>query len=201
MSETWLLDDFEAGLRQLEAALAGPIKSDLERAGCIQYFEFTFELAWKRIRMKSSELGQPDCLSPKACLKQAFMNGWVGNEGAWLTMLDARNRMSHTYRAKDALKVFESLSGFLPEFNRLLDAEGVVKKWGNSAAVRIPASVLDAAHLELDQAVDVREERGRIVIEPKRRKEFTLAELVDGITADNVHATIDTGAPAGREAW
>ena len=31
--------------------------------------------------------------------------------------------------------------------------EGVVKKWGNSAAVRIPASVLDAAHLELDQSV------------------------------------------------
>ena len=79
--------------------------------------------------------------------------------------------------------------------------DGVVKKWGNSAAVRIPASVLAAAHLELDQAVDVREERGRIVIEPKRRKEFTLAELVDGITADNVHATIDTGAPAGRGAW
>ena len=79
--------------------------------------------------------------------------------------------------------------------------DGVVKKWGNSAAVRIPASVLAAAHLDLDQAVDVREERGRIVIEPKRRKEFTLAELVDGITADNVHATIDTGAPAGREVW
>ena len=79
--------------------------------------------------------------------------------------------------------------------------DGVVKKWGNSAAVRIPASVLAAAHLELDQTVDVREERGRIVIEPKRQKAFTLAELVDGITADNVHATIDTGAPAGREAW
>ena len=79
--------------------------------------------------------------------------------------------------------------------------EGVVKKWGNSAAVRIPASVLDAAHLELDQTVEVREERGRIVIEPKRRKEFTLAELVDGITPDNLHAPIDTGAPVGREAW
>ena len=79
--------------------------------------------------------------------------------------------------------------------------DGVVKKWGNSAAVRIPASVLAAAHLELDQTVDVREERGRIVIEPKRQKAFTLAELVDGITADNVHAAIDAGAPAGREAW
>lgn len=122
MSESWILDDFDTGLRQLEAALSGPIKSDLERAGCIQYFEFTFELAWKSIRMKSAELGQPDCLSPKSCLRQAFMNGWIGNEDAWLSMLDARNRMSHTYRAKDAMKVFESLSGFLPEFNQLLAA-------------------------------------------------------------------------------
>jgi len=81
MSEPWILDDFETALKQLEVALSGPIKSDLERAGCIQYFEFTFELAWKSIRMAASELGQPDCLSPKACLKQAFTNGWIGNGG------------------------------------------------------------------------------------------------------------------------
>jgi nucleotidyltransferase substrate binding protein (TIGR01987 family) len=122
MSEPWILDDFETALKQLEVALSGPIKSDLERAGCIQYFEFTFELAWKSIRMAASELGQPDCLSPKACLKQAFTNGWIGNEETWLKMLDARNRMSRTYRAKDALKVFESLRGFLPELTRLLHA-------------------------------------------------------------------------------
>jgi nucleotidyltransferase substrate binding protein (TIGR01987 family) len=122
MSEPWILDDFETALKQLEVALSGPIKSDLERAGCIQYFEFTFELAWKSIRMAASELGQPDGLSPKACLKQAFTNGWIGNEENWLKMLDARNRMLHTYRAKDALKVFESLRGFLPELNRLLHA-------------------------------------------------------------------------------
>ena len=79
--------------------------------------------------------------------------------------------------------------------------DGVVKKWGNSAAVRIPASVLEAARLELDQSVDVREERGRIVIEPKRRKDFELAELLSGITADNMHTAVDTGAPVGREAW
>ncbi len=70
--------------------------------------------------MTASDLGQPDCLSPKGCLKQAFTNGWIGNEETWLKMLDARNRMSHTYRAKDALKVFESLREFLPEFNQLL---------------------------------------------------------------------------------
>ena len=122
MSEPWILDDFEAALKQLEVALSGPIRSDLERAGCIQYFEFTFELAWKSIRMASIELGQPDCLSPKTCLKQAFTQGWIENEETWLKMLDARNRMSHTYRAKDALKIFESLRDFLPELNRLLGA-------------------------------------------------------------------------------
>ena len=42
----------------------------------------------------------------------------------------------------------------------------VVKKWGNSAAVRIPAVVMQAMQLSLDEVVDVREEGGRIVIEP-----------------------------------
>ena len=41
-----------------------------------------------------------------------------------------------------------------------------VKKWGNSAAVRIPASVLAASSIAVDQDVDIREEGGRIVIEP-----------------------------------
>ena len=50
-----------------------------------------------------------------------------------------------------------------------------VKKWGNSASVRIPSSVLQAARLSLDDTVDVREEGGRIVIEPIRPNEYQLA--------------------------
>ncbi|MGV8933208.1 MAG: AbrB/MazE/SpoVT family DNA-binding domain-containing protein [Gallionellaceae bacterium] len=42
----------------------------------------------------------------------------------------------------------------------------IVKKWANSAAVRIPSSVLAAAQVKLDQIVEVREKQGRIVIEP-----------------------------------
>jgi len=33
-----------------------------------------------------------------------------------------------------------------------------VKKWGNSASVRLPAAIMEAAHLKLDDTVDVREE-------------------------------------------
>jgi len=76
----------------------------------------------------------------------------------------------------------------------------MVKKWGNSASVRIPVAVMQAAHLDLDEAVDVREESGRIVIEPARRKEYDLAELVKGITRENLHDEADFGKPVGKEA-
>jgi antitoxin MazE len=77
----------------------------------------------------------------------------------------------------------------------------VVKKWGNSAAVRIPAAAMHAAKLDLDEPVDVREEAGRIIIEPVRRKQYDLAELLEGITRENLHDEVDFGKPVGREAW
>jgi antitoxin MazE len=76
-----------------------------------------------------------------------------------------------------------------------------VKKWGNSAAVRIPAAVMEAARLELDEAVDVREEGGRIVIEPVRQKFYQLGDLLKGITPQNQHQTVDFGPAAGKEVW
>ena len=76
----------------------------------------------------------------------------------------------------------------------------VVKKWGNSASVRIPAAIMQAAHLELDETVDVREESGRVVIEPTQRNEYDLAELVERITSGNLHEEVDFGRPLGKEA-
>lgn len=74
-----------------------------------------------------------------------------------------------------------------------------VKKWGNSASVRIPAALMEAAKLELDDPVDVREEDGRIIIEPVRQKRYDLNELLAAITQRNQHAETDFGRPVGRE--
>jgi antitoxin MazE len=76
-----------------------------------------------------------------------------------------------------------------------------VKKWGNSAAVRIPASVMEAARLHLDEEVDVREEKGRIVIVPVRQKSYRLEDLVKRINARNLPDPVDFGPPVGREVW
>lgn len=77
----------------------------------------------------------------------------------------------------------------------------IVKKWGNSASVRIPAGIMEAAHLALDEAVDIREEDGRIVIEPVRPVKYDLAQLLSGITPDNLHVEVDFGAPVGKEVF
>jgi len=76
-----------------------------------------------------------------------------------------------------------------------------VKKWGNSAAVRIPASVMQATRIELDAIVDVREHAGRIVIEPVRQKTYDLRKLLKGITSKNQHEAIDSGRVVGKEVW
>jgi antitoxin MazE len=76
-----------------------------------------------------------------------------------------------------------------------------VKKWGNSASVRIPASVLAAASLTLDQTVDVREEDGRIIIEPVRAPIYDLDQLIGRMTPESFHEDVDFGPPVGDEAW
>ena len=76
-----------------------------------------------------------------------------------------------------------------------------IKKWGNSAAVRIPAAVLEAARLRLDEVVNIRVDEGRIVIEPLRPKSHDLGELLKKVTPENIHEETDWGWPAGKEIW
>lgn len=76
-----------------------------------------------------------------------------------------------------------------------------VKKWGNSASVRIPASVMAAASLHIDQLVDIREDKGRIVIEPVSTPVYDLDALLAQMTPDNFPDDMDFGSPVGNEIW
>jgi antitoxin MazE len=68
-----------------------------------------------------------------------------------------------------------------------------VKKWGNSAAIRLPISVMKATRLEIDEVVEVHEDAGRIVIEPVRPRTYELSALLKGITRKNQHREVDFG--------
>lgn len=78
-------------------------------------------------------------------------------------------------------------------------AAQTIKKWGNSPAVRIPAAVMESAHLSLNQPVQVHAHNGRVIIEPAAPG-FDLATLLAGITPENRHGEADFGAPQGKEA-
>jgi antitoxin MazE len=60
---------------------------------------------------------------------------------------------------------------------------------------------MQSTHLHLDEDVDVCEEKGRILIEPVRRKSDRLEDLVKAIDAKSLADQADFGQPAGREVW
>lgn len=72
------------------------------------------------------------------------------------------------------------------------------QKWGNSLAVRIPKSIAQQAGVNDEDELDIDVEAEVIRLRPRRRQP-ALAELLEGVTSDNLHAGADFGLPQGRE--
>ncbi len=74
-----------------------------------------------------------------------------------------------------------------------------IQKWGNSLGLRLPRTLARQVRFEAGVEVEIRVERGRLVIKLTRPARYSLKELVAGITPENRHAEADWGAPVGRE--
>jgi antitoxin MazE len=75
-----------------------------------------------------------------------------------------------------------------------------IQKWGNSLAVRIPKSFAVQTEIEQDSIVDLSVLEGNIIVKPEKRKpKYTLEELLEGVTEENLHGEIDFGKPVGKE--
>jgi antitoxin MazE len=83
---------------------------------------------------------------------------------------------------------------------RETDMDAVIRKWGNSAALRLNAAAMKTAAFDIEQRVTIKATKGRIVIEAADNFEFKLDELVAGITPKNLHQEVDFGGPIGKEA-
>jgi antitoxin MazE len=75
----------------------------------------------------------------------------------------------------------------------------IIRKWGNSPALRLNASVMEKAEFSLEQPVQLKVTRGRIVIEPAEPFDYRLDDLVAKITPDNLHGEVATGRAVGKE--
>lgn len=97
------------GLLEQSVAIANP--SEVERAGLIQFFDMTFELAWKLLKDYLEEEGF-QVASPRGAVKQAFQSGLIRDGHTWLEALKDRNLTVHTYEEKIAVEVESRIRKF-----------------------------------------------------------------------------------------
>ncbi len=96
--------------------------------------------------------------------------------------------------------------GYTSDIHLELDMKAQIKKWGNAAALRIPKSLLKELLLDIGSNVDLRQDDGRLVIEPLVRSEPTLEELLEHFPKETLFLDQEDrewleGKPVGKEAW
>lgn len=74
-----------------------------------------------------------------------------------------------------------------------------VQKWGNSLAVRIPKSFAVQTQIEQDAVVNISVFKGKIIMMPEKKPEYTLDDLLQGVSKKNLHGETDFGRPIGNE--
>ena len=78
---------------------------------------------------------------------------------------------------------------------------GTIAKWGNSLAVRIPQHLAKEINLTEGSQVQLVLIDGKLTIEPITRRRYSLEELIEEITPENLHNEIDSGVAVGNEVW
>jgi antitoxin MazE len=82
--------------------------------------------------------------------------------------------------------------------------EAILRKWGNSLGLRIPAGLLAELGLSENATVDLRVEDGNLIVDPGKRKrkwKYALEDLLAEVSRDNIHTETDWGKPVGDEIW
>lgn len=119
------LTNFSKAIQRLREAVQEFEKNrdnDVIRDGVIQRFEFTYELAWKTTKEYLEELGIVDRNSPKAVIKEAYVQRLLISETNWLLMISDRNMTSHVYKEEMAKEIVERITKlYVNEFERLLE--------------------------------------------------------------------------------
>ena len=105
----------ERGLEQM---------SELEKEGLIKRFEYSYELAWKTMKVYLEEQGTIiNPVTPRNVIKEAFSAQIIADGQVWVDMMLHRNLLAHTY---DFSKFKEVLDAVV---ERYLNAQEQLHEW------------------------------------------------------------------------
>ncbi len=111
--------NYEKAFLLLERALSITAPSEVERGGIIQFYEMTFELAWKLMK-DYLELQGYTVSSPKDAIKQAFQATILEEGQLWMDALSDRNQTTQTYDENKVIEVTAKIkSHYFPVLQQL----------------------------------------------------------------------------------
>lgn len=99
-------------------------KTEQEKAGAIQAFEYSYELLWKTMKRL---LGVRGLIvnSPKETIRISAIEGLIDNPEIWFDFIRKRNVTTHTYDEKDIEEVLSIFPSFSIESKNFLKKIGV----------------------------------------------------------------------------
>ena len=114
---TQRIEQFLQALSRLESACRQP-EDEFIRDSVIQRFEFTFELAWKLLKLKLYDEGV-EANTPRSVIREAVTAGLLEDGNLWSEMLQKRNLTSHPYDDALARVVYGFVCNERPAFQQL----------------------------------------------------------------------------------
>lgn len=87
-------------------SIAAP--DEVYRAGILQFFQMSFELAWKTLKDKLAYDGI-DAASPREVIKKSFAAGLIEAPDTWLLALQTRNLFTHVYDESSAEQALQQV--------------------------------------------------------------------------------------------
>lgn len=98
-----------------------PTKNRIEIDATIQRFEFSFELFWLLLREIIRSKGKENAIFPKDVLIASYASKLIEDESLWLSMLDDRNKTSHTYDKELADQIYRKIKTYFPTMQSTFD--------------------------------------------------------------------------------
>lgn len=115
-------ENYVSNLKVLSSARNEDLSNEFIISGIIDKFFIQFELGWKLLKQLLQYEGNAQAAtgSPRSIIKAAYSIYDFLDEEVWLTMLDARNDMTHIYDGQAAENIVSNiLEEYIPAFEAL----------------------------------------------------------------------------------
>ena len=76
-----------------------------------------------------------------------------------------------------------------------------IQKWGNSAGIRIPSSILKSLKIKTNDVLNIEQQEDKIVISIPKNRKISLEEKFKNYNGDNLAKDFSWDDSMGREIW